>query len=146
VIVDTLKVILADHVESFLTIQGYHWNVTGSDFIVYHEIFKEAYNFYYNNVDGIGEQIRLITDNSEYVNPSMDVLQKNRSITGEFLIDSPNKMCTEIIKLNNWMLSNYSTLFTEATDEKLIDVIDYATELTRQLKILNWKFLSLTKK
>lgn len=145
-IVDTLKTSLANHVECWLTVQGYHWNVTGENFTTFHTLFKDVYEFYLSQVDSIGEHIRKITDNAEFVNPAMDVLQKNKTISGELVINDPIKMCDEILKLNNHMLKEYRTISDESLKENLIDLADYAASITNQLKGLNWTILSITRK
>lgn len=145
-IVDTLKTSLANHVECWLTVQGYHWNVTGNNFPTFHAVFKDVYEFYLSQVDVIGENIRKITDNAEFVNPAMDVLQKNKTISGELVVNDPIAMCAEILKLNNHMLKEYRTISDESLKENLIDLADYAAGITNQLKGLNWTILSITRK
>lgn len=145
-IIDTLKTSLANHVECWLTVQGYHWNVTGEQFVTMHKMFGEVYQFYLDQVDPIGEYIRKITENAEFVNPAMDVLQKNKTIAGELVVGDPVEMCKEILKLNNLMLTEYRKISDEAIKENLIELADYAAEITNQLKGLNWAILSITRK
>jgi DNA-binding ferritin-like protein len=145
-IIDTLKISLANHVECWLTVQGYHWNVTGEQFPMFHKMFGEVYEFYLDQVDPIGEHIRKITENAEFVNPAMDVLQKNKTISGELVVGDPIEMCKEILKLNNLMLTEYRKISEEALKEDLIELADYAAGITNQLKGLNWAILSITRK
>lgn len=145
-IVDTLKTSLANHVECWLTTQGYHWNVTGDNFLSYHALFKDVYEFYLSQVDVIGEYIRKITENAEFVNPAMEVLLKNKTISGELIVGDPKAMCEEILKLNNFMLKEYKSISDESLKENLIEIADYAAGVTNQLKGLNWAVLSITRK
>lgn len=109
-------------------------------------MFGEVYQFYLDQVDPIGEYIRKITENAEFVNPAMDVLQKNKTIAGELVVGDPVEMCKEILKLNNLMLTEYRKISDEAIKENLIELADYAAEITNQLKGLNWAILSITRK
>lgn len=44
----------------YMKFQNYHWNVQGQSFAEYHEFFGDLYEFAYNNVDKIAEQIRTL--------------------------------------------------------------------------------------
>lgn len=40
-----------------MNVRGFHWNIEGSDFFVYHEKFEELYNESLHNIDEIAERI-----------------------------------------------------------------------------------------
>ena len=56
-LVDTLASLLADVVAISFIAQGYHWNVKGSNFSEYHELFGEIYSDIYGSVDPLAENI-----------------------------------------------------------------------------------------
>lgn len=56
-LVDSLANLLADVVSVSFIAQGYHWNVKGSNFPQYHELFGEIYEDIYSSVDPLAENI-----------------------------------------------------------------------------------------
>lgn len=56
-LVDSLATLLADVVSISFIAQGYHWNVKGSNFPQYHELFGEIYSDIYGSVDPLAENI-----------------------------------------------------------------------------------------
>lgn len=56
-LVDSLASLLADVVAISFIAQGYHWNVKGSNFPQYHELFGEIYSDIYGSVDPMAENI-----------------------------------------------------------------------------------------
>lgn len=56
-LVSVLEKLLADSVALSFRAQGYHWNVKGSNFPEYHELFGEIYSDIYGTVDPFAENI-----------------------------------------------------------------------------------------
>lgn len=56
-LVQNLEQLLADIVAFSFRVQGYHWNVKGSDFAQYHELFGEIYSDVHSSVDPMAENI-----------------------------------------------------------------------------------------
>lgn len=145
-IIDDLKTALANHIESSLIVQGYHWNVTGIDFNQYHDFFSCIYSDYYSQVDSLAEYIRIVSDASEYVNASVDVIKTNKTVQSELIVGpKPVDMCKAIIKLNNVLIGNYQTLFDSASKENIQGLADYCASRLDTLNKLNWKLISITK-
>lgn len=59
-LVEKMKVALADSFAFYLKAHFYHWNVTGSDFLQYHDLFGKVYNEVYDSLDDFAEQIRML--------------------------------------------------------------------------------------
>ena len=145
-IIDTLKTSLANHVEAALTVHGYHWNCEGKDFKQYHAFFAEIYTDFYDQVDVLAEYIRTLTESVEYVNPSMDVLQKNKTIKGELIVGNKAvEMCKAIIELNNALIDDYAAIFDEATKEKQQGLADWAAGRLDKVSRNNWMVVAITK-
>jgi starvation-inducible DNA-binding protein len=56
-LVQSLKVVLANHYAFYLKTHYYHWNVTGPNFPQYHEFLENVYTEVYGVVDKIAEEI-----------------------------------------------------------------------------------------
>jgi starvation-inducible DNA-binding protein len=52
------KVVMADTFKFYLRAHGYHWNVEGTDFLEYHQLFEKIYTEVFDSVDTIAEEIR----------------------------------------------------------------------------------------
>ena len=100
-LIKTSKVAFASEYAFFVKAQFFHWNVEGSNFPQYHELFGNIYEEVYGSIDAFAENIRKlgaytpasfsrfsmlseIPDETE-VRPASDMMQ-------ELLVDS-EKMC-----------------------------------------------------
>jgi starvation-inducible DNA-binding protein len=59
-LVRALKIYLADTYSVYFKAHGYHWNVEGSDFYEYHQLFSDIYEDVYGSVDTIAEDLRKL--------------------------------------------------------------------------------------
>lgn len=59
-LVQALKIVLANHYAYSLKAQNFHWNVEGSNFPQYHELFGNIYEEVYGSVDVIAERVRTL--------------------------------------------------------------------------------------
>lgn len=145
-ITDTLKVVLANHIESALTVQSYHWNCEGPDFNQYHSFFGEIYVEYFDQVDRLAEYIRIVSDSVEYVNASVDVVKANKTVKSKVVVgNKPAEMTKEILILNEELLNNFKSLFVESTAEKFDGLADYCASQIDVLNKLKWKLTAITK-
>jgi starvation-inducible DNA-binding protein len=60
VVADALSGVLADTYTLYLKTHNFHWNVTGPEFPVLHEMFGTQYNELWTAVDGLAERIRAL--------------------------------------------------------------------------------------
>lgn len=59
-LIKTSKVAFASEYAFFLKAQFFHWNVEGSNFPQYHELFGKIYEEVYGNIDAFAENIRKL--------------------------------------------------------------------------------------
>lgn len=59
-LIQSLKVVLANHYAYSLKAQNFHWNVEGQDFFQYHGLFETIYSEVYGSVDVIAERVRTL--------------------------------------------------------------------------------------
>src|SRR5699024_4996789 len=52
-----LNELLSNYQIFYMNVRGFHWNIKGDDFFVYHEKFEELYNDSLHNIDEIAERI-----------------------------------------------------------------------------------------
>ena len=145
-ILDMLKVALANHIEASLTVQSYHWNVEGPDFDQYHSFFATVYSDYYDQIDTLAEYIRIISESTEYVNGSIDVVKSNKTISGKLIVgNKPVDMCLSIIDINDSLCKELNELIDLADKQKLHGFANYCAERIDAMAKLNWKIVAITK-
>jgi starvation-inducible DNA-binding protein len=57
---DLAKSVFATHYHYLLKAQNFHWNVTGPDFLEYHELFERIYCELEDHTDEFAEQLRTL--------------------------------------------------------------------------------------
>lgn len=145
-ITDSLKVLLANHIEASLVVQGFHWNIEGLNFQQFHDFFGEVYEVYYSQVDNLAEYIRIVSVATEYVNASVDVVSTNKTITARVVVGpQPVDMTKEIIKINDAILFGFKQLFEEANNTQQDGLADYCAGRIDCLNKLKWKLIAITK-
>jgi len=59
-LVKAARVAFASEYSFFIKAQNFHWNVEGSDFLQYHDLFGKIYGEVYDSIDTFAEQIRSL--------------------------------------------------------------------------------------
>lgn len=145
-IIDSLKKSLANHIEASLIVNGYHWNVEGINYTEYHSFFGEIYTDYYKQVDTIAEYIRIISDSTDYVNSSVDIVRLNKSVKADIIVgEKYREMCQAIIVINDELIKDIDDIDNMAKKQNLIGLSNYCADRNDILTKLNWKLLAITK-
>lgn len=146
-LVDHLKILLANHIEATLIVYGYHWNVEGSGFSMYHKLFGDIQKEYYSQIDTIAELIRSISEGNEYPNGSVDITKLNKTIVANPIVGyKAISMCDEILKINNILIDSYIKLLDISNKEGNVNIVSaYCTDRLEKLNKLNWILISHTK-
>ena len=145
-ITDSLKVILANHIEASLIAQGYHWNVEGKDFVQFHDFFSEVYSTYYSEIDRLAEYVRIVSAGTEYIVSTVDLVKVNKTIKADYIVgDEPVKMVKALTVVNDELIKNFKDLFKESTKADEQGVVNYCADRLDVLQKLNWKLRVLAK-
>lgn len=59
-LIQSTKIVLANHYAFYLKAHYYHWNITGPNFPQYHSLLENIYTEVYGVVDKIAEEIRAM--------------------------------------------------------------------------------------
>lgn len=54
------KIAFASEFSFYVKAHGFHWNVTGPDFLQYHDLFGKIYEEVYSSIDDFAEKIRSL--------------------------------------------------------------------------------------
>lgn len=146
-LIDNLKILLANHIEAALITFGYHWSIEGDKFSIYHTLFGDIQQEYYSQIDILAELIRSISDSNEYPNGSVDITKLNKTIVANPIVGNKStQMCLELLKINEVLSTGYSEILILSSKENKIDTISaYCTDRLEKLNKLNWILISHTK-
>jgi starvation-inducible DNA-binding protein len=114
-LVDKLKVVLANTFTMYMKTHGYHWNVIGSDFPQYHDFFGELYAEVHGAVDDIAEQLRQI---NSFAPGSLQRMKELTELEEDDLVPNAAKMVVNIIAANDKVLLSLIECYEMAEDAK----------------------------
>jgi starvation-inducible DNA-binding protein len=95
------KIAFASTYSFALKAQNFHWNVEGSDFLEYHQLFEIIYNEVYGVVDDFAENIRKL---ETYTPASLSRFNMLSKIEDETQILLPQEMLRELLMDNEKMI------------------------------------------
>lgn len=107
----SLKTLLSDVVAVYFQAHGYHWNVEGSDFSQYHDLFGTIAEDIYGSLDPIAENIRKL---DEYAPFMLTKLAETATIKPKSVKPEPKDMCKELCKSNEELVTKLKAAFKVA--------------------------------
>jgi len=114
-LVDKLKVVLANTFTMYIKTHGYHWNVIGSDFPQYHDFFGNLYIEVHGAVDNIAEQLRSI---NSFAPGSLQRMKELSELEEDDLVPNAAKMVVNLIAANDKVLLSLVECYEMAEDAK----------------------------
>lgn len=104
------KIAFASTFSFYLKAQNFHWNVEGSDFLEYHELFGKIYDEVYGSIDDFAEKIRSI---GTYVPASLSRFNMLTQVEDE----------TEVLPKDQMVLQ------LSADNEKMVKILKMAYDI-----------------
>lgn len=115
-LVRALNVVLANQVSIYHEAHGFHWNVKGSDFAQYHELFSGIYEDAISAVDPTAEMILKLGFDSPF---HMSDFMKLRTIGEAEPQDNPQAMAMALLQMINAFIKNLEDAFDVASDDSV---------------------------
>ena len=123
---DDLKTLFATSYAFVIKAQNFHWNVEGSDFAQYHNVFQGIYDEVYGNaIDQTAEYIRTL---DVYAPGSFERFSELSVIVGQTKIPRAMLMIQELLDDNNAIQSILTLSFQSATAEKNEGIANFIAE------------------
>lgn len=138
---NTLVKALADSAAFYLKAQGFHWNVEGDDFPMYHQFFGELYEEVYGAVDTIAELIRTLDVKSP---AGINTLGKLTGIS-ESSASTSDAMITELFRDNQIVLSSLLACYNQAERFSEFGISNFIQDRIQAHKKHAWMLRSMTK-
>ena len=107
-LIKTSKVAFASEYSYFVKAQFFHWNVEGSNFPQYHELFGNIYEEVYGNIDAFAENLRKL---GTYAPGSFDRLSMLSRIDDETQIMPAERMLAELLADSESMCEMFKVVF-----------------------------------
>lgn len=110
------KIAFASEFSFYVKAHGFHWNVEGSDFLQYHDLFGKIYEEVYSSIDDFAEKIRSL---GTYVPASYTRFDMLTKVEDETNILPKDAMLKELALDNEKMIVILRKLFeaSEAAGE-----------------------------
>ena len=102
------KVAFASTFSFYLKAHNFHWNVIGSDFLEYHDLFGKIYEEVYGSIDDFAEKIRAM---DTFVPASFSRFSMLTQIDDETNILSQDAMLSELLQDNEKMIKLLKIVF-----------------------------------
>ena len=122
-LIKTMKVTFASEYSYFVKAQFFHWNVEGSNFPQYHELFGNIYEEVYGNIDAFAENLRKL---GTYAPGSFERLSMLSRIEDETQIIPAEQMLADLLADSERMCEMFKVVFMlseQAREHGLSDFI-----------------------
>lgn len=137
---EKMKVVLATAHAFALKAHNYHWNVTGPNFIEYHEFLGEIYSQVQADTDNYAEYIRIL---GVFAPGSLKRFAELSRISDELTIPASNVMFTRILADNATILMLLKNLHDDATEAKHFALTSFIETRLEYHEKLGWMLSSL---
>jgi starvation-inducible DNA-binding protein len=117
-----LKIAFASEFSFYLKAHNFHWNVEGSDFKQYHDLFGDIYEEVFESIDVFAEQIRAA---GGYVPGSLERFSMLTQIEDETNVLPALEMVQELMKDSDKMAELFGIVFRLSEENGLYGLSDF---------------------
>jgi starvation-inducible DNA-binding protein len=123
-LVEQMKVVLANSFVMYTKAQGYHWNVEGEYFPMFHEFFGDIYQEIYGSIDTTAEHIRQIKGRAIHTLLEFD---KYRTVPDTSVITPTDctGMLSDLLSANELVMTSLKQGFELANMQKEDGLANY---------------------
>jgi len=140
-LIECMKRLFATNYQYYVKAHGFHVNVVGPDFVQYHQLFSEVYEFADDATDTIGEQLRVM----EAIAPfSLSRIMELGSIEDGKERPTALVMVSELLADSQIVMDHYEECHDMAVKEKCYGLINFIEGQMDMLGKIMWKLRSTT--
>lgn len=122
-LVPVLSDVLSDVVAFSFIAQGYHWNVKGSNFPQYHDLFGEIYEDAHSSVDPLGENILKLGYDAPFTLATFAAMSELSGAATD--MNTCEAMAYDLYKSNEVVLRKYKAAFQVANAANEQGIADF---------------------
>lgn len=140
-LIEAMKRLFAVNFQYYTKAHGYHVNVVGSDFSEFHKLFSEVYEPAQENIDTIGEHIRVIQGIAPF---SLKRIMDLGDIKDSDKAPDAMKMTKELLDDSQVLMNHYEEVHDIAVEFKQYGLINFIEDEIDKLGKVMWKLRSTT--
>lgn len=137
---EKMKVVLATAHAFALKAHNYHWNVTGPNFIEYHEFFGGVYSQVQADTDQYAEYIRIL---GSFAPGSLSRFSELSRISDEQTIPAANVMFNRLLGDNLTLIGLLKSMHADATEGKNFALTSFLEMRLEYHEKLAWMISSI---
>ena len=136
------KVAFASEYAFFVKAQFFHWNVEGSNFPQYHELFGKIYEEVYGSIDAFAENIRKL---GAYTPASFTRFSMLSEIPDEVTVRPASDMMQELLVDSEKMSEMFKVVYNLADNEHEYGLSNFYAERQDAHRKHSWMLKSILK-
>jgi starvation-inducible DNA-binding protein len=140
-LIECMKRLFATNYQYYVKAHGFHVNVVGPDFVQYHQLFSEVYEFADDATDTIGEHIRVLQAIAPF---SLKRIMELGRIKDSIERPEALKMVKELLDDSQIVMDHYEECHDMATEYKDYGLINFIEGQMDMLGKIMWKLRSTT--
>ena len=140
-LIECMKRLFATNYQYYVKAHGFHVNVVGPDFVQYHDLFSEVYEFADDATDTIGEHIRVLQAIAPF---SLKRIMELGTIKDSVERPTALKMVKELLDDSQIVMDHYEECHDMATEYKDYGLINFIEGQMDMLGKIMWKLRSTT--
>ncbi len=140
-LIEAMKRLFATNYQYYVKAHGFHVNVVGPDFVQYHQLFSDVYEFADDATDTIGEHLRVM----EAIAPfSLKRIMELGTIEDSTERPEALKMVSELLNDSQIVMDHYEEVHDMAVEYKEYGLINFIEGQMDSLGKIMWKLRSTT--
>ena len=140
-LIEAMKRLFATNYQYYVKAHGFHVNVNGPDFMQYHKLFSEVYEFADDATDTIGEHIRVLEGIAPF---SLKRIMELGRIKDSSERPEAMKMIKDLLADSQTVMDHYEEVHDMAVEYKQYGLINFVEGQMDDLGKIMWKLRSTT--
>ena len=137
-----LKAAFASEFSFFLKAAGFHWNVEGSLFPQYHELFGNIYGEVYGSIDTFAEQLRAAR---VYAPAAFETFDEISAVECQTEVPNGMQMTQELLADSDLMVEIFRAAYTAAESQGDYGLANFLADRQDAHKKHSWMLRSTLK-
>jgi starvation-inducible DNA-binding protein len=138
-LIEAMKRLFATNYQYYVKAHGFHVNVVGADFVQYHQLFSEVYEFADEATDTIGEHIRVLQGIAPF---SLKRIMELGDIKDSDKVPAALQMVKELLDDSQTVMNHYEEVHDMAVEYKQYGLINFIEGEMDSLGKIMWKLRS----
>jgi starvation-inducible DNA-binding protein len=140
-LIEAMKRLFATNYQYYVKAHGFHVNVVGTDFVQYHQLFSDIYEFADDATDTISEHIRVMQAIAPF---SLKRIMELGDIKDSTERPEALRMIKDLLADSQIVLNHYEECHDMAMEYKVYGLVNFIEGEMDSLSKIMWKLRSTT--